>query len=133
MKTFDLYRIYEVMNTLSEKQEELSENSIYVNFLGTCSSYTTMSFESFLEYYSFKIDGNNIIVFNDDSVPYESYSNDDFSYIPIILLSFSTEKLDKWMQIEISLELARQGREKIAEKENIKKQIELLSKRLEKL
>lgn len=130
----DLKRVWEVMNTLSYKQEKLAEEEDkYVELLGHSSNYCQQEFDSFLNYYSFKVDGDNIVVFNDDGVPYEDYDNDDFSYVPICLLSFSAEKLNKWIETEIELQLKKQQREKIAEKENIKRQIEQLNKRLNNL
>ena len=62
----------------------------------------------------------------------EDFSNDDVSSVPLCLLSFSDEKLDSWIETDIGLQLARQEREKDAEKENIKNQIERLQKQLEK-
>ncbi len=127
----DLKRVWEVMNTLSYKQAKLAEEEDkYVELLGHSSNYCQQEFDSFLNYYSFKVDGDNIVVFNDDGVPYEDYDNDDFSYVPICLLSFSAEKLERWVETEIELQLAKQERDKIREKEDIKRQIELLQKRL---
>lgn len=131
MENLNLRRVWEVMNTLSYREAILAEEEDkYVQLLEYNSNYNSMSFESFLEYYSFKIDGEHIVVFNTDPVPYEDYANDDFSRFPSVLLSFSPEKLENWMKIEIELQLAKQEREKIAEKENIKRQIELLTKKL---
>ena len=130
MENLNLRRVWEVCSTLSLKESELQEQSIFISFMGNRSNYYNPTFEDFLNYYSFRIDGDEIIVFNDDGVPYEDYTNDDFSYISTVLLSFSPEKLENWMKIEIELQLAKQEREKIAEKENIKRQIELLTKKL---
>jgi hypothetical protein len=130
----DLKRVWEVMNTLSYRQAILAEEEDkYVELLGHSSNYCQQEFDSFLNYYSFKVDGEHIVVFNTDPIPYEDYDNDDFSYIPSVLLSFSAEKLNKWIETEIELQLKKQQREKIAEKENIKRQIEQLNKRLNNL
>ena len=134
MENLNLRRVWEVMNTLSYREAILAEEEDkYVQLLEYNSNYNSMSFESFLEYYSFKIDGEHIVVFNTDPIPYESWNNDDVSYFPSVLLSFSAERLENWMKIEIELQLAKQEREKIAEKENIKQQIERLNKRLNNL
>ena len=133
MKTLDLEKLWEVCNTLSLKESELQEQSIFISFLGNRSNFCAQTFESFLEYYSFSIEGDDIIVFNDDGIPYESYNNDDFSYVPIRLLSFSAERLENWMKIEIDLQLAKQEREKEQQKENIKSQIERLKTQLNNL
>jgi len=133
MKELNLHRLWEVCNTLSNKQSELSEESIYIYFMGHRSNYSEISFEGFLEYYNFKIESDEIIVFNDDGIPYEDYTNDDFSYIPTVLLSFSAEKLDNWMKIEVDLQLEQQKREKEQQKEGIKSQIERLQTQLNNL
>lgn len=130
MKNLNLYKLWEICNKLSEKQNELSERSIYIHLLGCRSNYYIPTFENFLSYYSFKIEDDNIVIYNNDGVPYETYSNDDFSYIPISLLSFSAEKLEKWIETEVELQIERLEREKLAEKENIKLQIERLTKQL---
>jgi len=111
----DLKRVWEVMNTLSYRQAILAEEEDkYVELLGHSSNYCQQEFDSFLNYYSFKVDGEHIVVFNTDPIPYEDYDNDDFSYIPSVLLSFSAEKLNKWIETEIELQLKKQQREKIA-------------------
>ena len=131
MENLNLRKVWEVMNTLSYRQAILAEQEDkYVQLLGSSSNYCPQEFEGFLNYYSFRIDGDEIIVFNTDPIPYESWNNDDVSYFPSVLLSFSAEKLNKWIETEIELQLAKQEREKIAEKENIKRQIELLTKKL---
>ena len=131
MRNLDLEKLWSVCNKLSNKEQELSERDIYVSLMGHSSNYSEMEFESFMKYYNFGFEDDNIVVFNDDGIPYESYTNQDFSYIPIILLSFDETRLENWTETEIKLELERQEREKVQEKEDIKKQIELLTKKLE--
>jgi len=133
MKILDLEKVWEIMNMLSEKQSELSEENKYVHLLGTKSNYTEMSFESFLEYYSFKFDNDNLIIFNDDGIPWENYTTNDFSEVLTVLLSFSAEKLNNWVETEVILQLEKQERAKMAEKENLKQKIEILQKQLNKL
>jgi hypothetical protein len=132
MKNLNLERLWEICNRLSYEQLKLEEEKdIYVSLLGNSSNYCgDMLFDSFLNYYSFKVDGEHIVVFNTDPIPYESWNNDDVSYFPSVLLSFSDEKLKRWVETEIELQLAKQERDKIQEKEDIKRQIESLQKRL---
>lgn len=118
------------MNLLSGREEELSEQNCYISLLGNNSEYCPQGFESFLDYYSFKVDGERIVIFNTDPIPYESWDNNDFSSFPLFLLSFGDEKLESWIRTEIQLQLEKIEREKIAEKEDIKRQIELLTKKL---
>ena len=131
MKTLDLEKLWEVCNTLSEKQSELAEHDTFISLLGNSSDFSAYSFEQFLEYYSFKIEEDMIIVYNNDGVPYEDYTNNDFSYVPIPVLGFGEKELKNWIDEEIKRQLKQQEEQKIAEKENIKRQIEILQKKLE--
>ena len=120
-------------NTLSLKESELQEQNIFISFLGNRSNFCAQTFESFLEYYSFSIEGDDIIVFNDDGIPYESYNNDDFSYVPAVLLSFGEKELERWIDNEIEKQLAQQKLEKLQQKDYIKSQIERLKTQLNNL
>ena len=131
MKNLDLEKLHYICNKLSNKEQELSERYIYVSLMGHNSNYSEMEFESFMKYYNFGFEDDNIVVFNDDAVSYENYTNQDFSYVPTILLSFDETMLEKYIENEIKLQLEKQEREKVQEKEDIKKQIELLTKKLE--
>lgn len=133
MKTLDLEKLWSVCNTLSNKESDLCEQDIFVHLMGHRSDYGEISFEGFLNYYSFRVDGDDIVVFNDDGVPYESCTNSDFSYIPICLLYFSAEQIDLYMEGEIENQLEKQKRDKLAQKENIKEQIKRLETQLNNL
>ena len=61
----------------------------------------SLEYESFLEWYSFKIIRDSIMVFNDDRVPYENYTWNDFNYIPFYVISMSDEEVEKWVLEEI--------------------------------
>ena len=129
--TLDLKKIWEILNTLSNRQEELGQEYYYVDLLGNSSEYFSRDFESFLEYYSFKIEDNNVVVFNIDRVPYEDYTNNDYSYIPLPVLGFGKEELENYIKQTIDMQLKEQEKQRIAGKENIKRQIEQLQKRLD--
>ena len=131
MKKLDLEKLWSVCNKLSNKEQELSERDIYVSLMGHNSNYSEMEFESFIKYYSFGFEDDNIVVFNDDGIPYESYTNQDFSYIPIILLSFDETMLEKYIENEINEQLKHQEQERLQRKEDLKRKIELLTKKLE--
>lgn len=133
MRELNLYKLWEVCNTLSLKESELQEQSIFISFLGNESNFCAQTFESFLEYYSFSVEDETIIVFNDDGIPYEDYTNDDFSYVPTVLLSFGKKELEKWMDDEIEKQLAKQKLEKLQRKDYIKSQIERLTTQLNNL
>lgn len=130
MKTLNLYRVWEIMNKLITKQNLLE---IYISFFGDSSNYyPTMGFEDFLDYYNFSINEHYLVVFNDDGIPYEDYTNNDFSYIPRQLLNMSDEELDIWMEEEIKRQLLQQDLEKELKREHILEEIKRLQKELEK-
>ena len=130
MKNLDLEKLHYICNKLSNKEQELSERDIYVSLMGHSSNYSEMEFESFMKYYNFGFEDDNIVVFNDDAVSYENYTNQDFSYIPIILLSFDETMLEKYIENEINEQLKHQEQERLQRKEDLKTKIELLQKQL---
>lgn len=133
MKTLNLYKVWKVLNFLNEQEEIYNNKDIYPCFLGTRSSYYIVDFENFLEYYSFKIDVNDIVIFNDDGVPYEDFTNQDFSHISQELLEFDEKELEDWCGRQVKAHIKEVQHMQQNEKENIKNQIEILTKRLEKL
>ncbi len=133
MKTLDLEKIWQVMNKLSQKEAVLSEDNIFVSLLGNRSNYFQISFEGFLEYYSFKIENEVLCIFNNDGIPWENYTNDDFSYVHSVLISFSEKELEQWIDDEIKKQLKEQEVEKLERKDYIKKQIKNLENQLNKL
>ena len=131
MKKLDLEKLHYICNKLSNKEQEFSERYIYVSLMGHNSNYSEMEFESFMKYYNFGFEDDNIVVFNDDKVSYENYTNQDFSYIPIILLSFDETMLEKYIENEINEQLKHQEQERLQRKEDLKTKIELLQKQLD--
>lgn len=121
------------MNFISEQEDVLNEKDIYPYFLGMRSNYYKQDFNSFLDHYSVKINTDYIIVFNDDGVPYEDYTNDDFSYLPKELLDFNEKQLKDWIDKEVDIHLKRVDKNKEEEREYIKSQINILTKKLEQL
>lgn len=131
MKTLNLHRVWEILNKLKQKEYLLEEENIYVYFLSRRSNYYPTDFEHFLDYYSFSLNEYYLVVFNDDGVPYEDYTNQDFNHIPRQIIDMSDEELDIWVEDEIKRQLEEQRKDKEQEKENIKKQIKRLQKQLE--
>lgn len=128
--TLDLKKIWELLNTISQEQCRLEEKGIYIPFLGHRSEYFQNEFENFLEYYSFKIEDDNVVIYNNDGIPYEDYNTDDFSYLPIKLLDSSAVELEKWLKEKTEKELIKQEEEKKSEQERIKLEIERLQRQL---
>lgn len=132
MKELNLYRIWQIVNRLTEEEEKYHIKDLYVCFLGNNSNYFRMDFENFLEHFSFRIDDNHVTVFNDDPIPYEDFTNQEFIYVPKEIINLSDSELEIWLQEEVEKELDRIERDKIAEKERIKADIDRLNKQLER-
>ena len=133
MKELNLYRIWQIITKVSEEQDKMHEKDLYAYLLQSPSYYVSSDFENFLNYFSFKVEKEHIEVFNYDPIPYENYDNDDVFYISKKLLSMTDEELDIWIEEKIQKELDRIERDKIAEKEKIKADIDRLNKQLERL
>lgn len=133
MKNLDLYRIWQIVNILQDRIDELTGQDIFVCLLGHRASYVQSQFENFLDYYSFKVEDTHISVFNDDGVPYENYTNGDFLYIPKELLTMSDEEILFWAEEGTKRQLEQQEKDKQSRKENILLEIERLNKEYNKL
>jgi hypothetical protein len=127
----DLEKIWKLCNYFSDKQCALDEQNCYVQLLGNSSEYFSRDFESFLEYYYFKIEDNYVVVFNNDAVPYENYHNTDYSYIPLSVLGFGEEELENYINKMVEMQLKEQEEFRKINRKELEKQIELLQKRLE--
>ena len=125
----DLKRVYEIMNKLSSKQSEMWEQDKYIYLMGARSEYHDTSFESFLGYYSFKVEDENIVVYNISYID-DNWTTEDYSYVPLNLLNCSEKELNEWIEIAVKKELERIEKEKVYKKEELKRQIEILTKRL---
>ena len=134
MKELNLYKLFEICKKLSYKETKLSEEKdVFVSLLGNSSSFSAYSFECFLNYYSFKIEDACVVVFNNEPVAWEDFSVNDFSYVPSVLLSLGEKDLEKWIEDEVEKQLKQQEEQKSAEKENLKLEIERLTKRYNNL
>lgn len=133
MKTLNLHRIWEILNKVTKRQDELHEKNSYVYLLNSTSYYIESDFENFLNYFSFKIDKECVEIFNYDGIPYENYNNEDIFYVPQKLLQMNDKELNVWIEDKICIELNRIELDKIAEKERLKQQIERLNKQLNDL
>ena len=123
MTELNLYKVWELCNKLSQIE----------SLLGTRSLYYEKNFEDFLEEYSFKIDLNHtrIIIFNDDKIAMEDFSNDDFSYIPIVLLTMTDKEVDAWIDDEVIKMQETEKLRKLQEKESLERRISILKSQLE--
>ena len=133
MEILNLKKLWGVCNALSDKQTEFHEQDIYIYFMGCSSEYSSMSFESFLDYYSFKLFKDEILVFNNDPISWEDYNTNDFSYVPLNLLLGGEKELEEYLKNETEKQLEQIEKDKIALKEKVKKDIEKLQNQLNNL
>lgn len=133
MEQLNLHRIWQIITKVSEEQDKMHEQDLYVYLLNSRSYYVPSDFENFLNYFSFKVEKEYVEVFNYDPVPYENDYNDDIFYMPKKLLTMTDQELDVWVEEKIQKELDRIERDKIAKKERIKAEIDRLNKQLENL
>lgn len=86
MEQLDLKRIWEISKILSN----------YDNL-----GYETIDeYEYFISRYAFKVDSNSVTYFNDDPVPYEDFTEEDFNTFPITLLTSTEEEINTWAENE---------------------------------
>ncbi len=62
---------------------------------------TFLEYEGFLDWFSFKMLKDTIMVYNNGRVPYEDYTWNEFNYIPFSVMNMSDEGVEKWVIEEI--------------------------------
>ena len=143
-ETLDLKRVWEILNLITQKEDELAEiNTFYRLLSGSNENYYIISFEEFITYYSFRYERNSeyhskkeidtLVVYNDDPIPYEDFRNDEFIRIPVKLLTMSDDSINIWIEERIKEFDIKYIIEVEQEKENLQAQIENLQERLNKL
>ena len=91
METINLKRIWEIFQIIDRIDEDGA-----LDF-----SNALFEYEGFLDWFSFKVLTNSIMVFNDDLVPYEDYTWNEFNYIPFSVMNMTDEEVEKWVLEEI--------------------------------
>lgn len=130
IKQLNLYKLWQVIekiNSIQEKEE--------IILLGHKSRYCTMSYETFLNEYSFEIevDMDRIRVFNHTRIDFEDYIFEDDNFVPLHLLSVDTSEIEKWAEEKIKELKQFEEKRKERDKEYILKEIERLTTRLENM
>ena len=122
MENINTKRIWEIFQIIDriDEDEVLDFNN------------ASLEYESFLEWYSFKIIRDSIMVFNDDRVPYEDYTWDDFNYIPFSVMKMSDEEVEKWVLEEIKKKEKEDVEWEQKRKETLLKEIESCKSILER-
>ncbi len=62
---------------------------------------TFLEYEEFLDWFSFKMLKDTIMVYNNDQIPYEDGTWNDFNYIPFSVMKMTDREVEKWVSKEI--------------------------------
>ena len=95
MEIINTKRIWEIFQIIDKIEEENEDVVLKYN---TFNNYT---YEDFLAWWSFKILKDTIMVYNDDQIPYEDDTWNDFNYIPFSVMKMLDEDVEKWVLEEI--------------------------------
>ena len=91
MEVINTKRIWEIFQIIDRIDEDrvLDFNNAFLEY------------EGFLHWYSFKMLKDSIMVYNDDQVPYEDCTWNDFNYIPFSVMKMTDREVEKWVLEEI--------------------------------
>ena len=62
---------------------------------------TSLEYEGFLDWFSFKMLKDTIMVYNNGQIPYEDGTWNDFNYIPFSVMKMTDREVEKWVLEEI--------------------------------
>ena len=122
MEIINLKRIWEIFQIIDRIDEDgtLDFNNAFLEY------------EGFLEWYSFKMLKDSIMVYNDDRIPYEDDTWNDFNYIPFSVISMSDEEVEEWVLEDIKKKeeeyIGREQRRKEALLHEIERNKEILER-----
>lgn len=125
----DLKRLWEITLIICNEIDEAPEEDFYINYT------TQYSFESFLNYFSIKIDiiREEITYYNDDKVPYEDFTYQDFNTLPLSILEFKDEEVKEWLYEKNKERVLREKENRKIEIDRLKRSIEILKEQVKKL
>ena len=125
----DLKRLWEITLIICNEINEAPEEDFYINYT------TQYSFESFLNYFSIKIDiiREEITYYNDDKVPYENFTYQDFNTLPLSILEFKDEEVKEWLYEKNKERVLKEKENKKIEIDRLKRNIEILKEQVKKL
>lgn len=119
INTKRIWEIFQIIDRIDEDEVLDFNNALF-------------EYEGFLDWFSFKVLNNSIMVFNDDRVPYEDTTWNDFNYIPFSVISMSDEEVEKWVLEEIKKKeeeyVGREQRRKEALLHEIERNKEILER-----
>ena len=125
----DLKRLWEITLIICNEIDEAPEEDFYINYT------TQYSFESFLNYFSIKIDiiREEITYYNDDKVPYEDFTYQDFNTLPLSILEFKDEEVKEWLYEKNRQLVLKEKENRKIELDRLKRNIEILKEQVKKL
>ena len=125
----DLKRLWEITLIICNEIDQAPEEDFYINYT------TQYSFESFLNYFSIKIDiiREEITYYNDDKVPYEDFTYQDFNTLPLSILEFKDEEVKEWLYEKNKERVLKEKENRKIEIDRLKRNIEILKEQVKKL
>ena len=122
METIDIKRVWEIFQIIDKIDEDgiLDFNNAFLEY------------EGFLDWYSFKILEDTIMVYNDDQIPYEDDTWNDFNYIPFSVMKMTDREVEKWVSKEIKKKEKEDVEWEQKRKETLLREIESCKSILEK-
>ena len=125
----DLKRLWEITLIICNEIDEAPEEDFYIYYT------TQYSFESFLNYFSIKIDiiRKEITYYNDDKVPYEDFTYQDFNTLPLSILEFKDEEVKEWLYEKNKERVLKEKENRKIEIDRLRRNIEILKEQVKKL
>ena len=125
----DLKRLWEITLVICNEIDKVCDEDFYINY------NTQYSFESFLNYFSIKIDiiRGEITYYNDDKVPYEDFTYRDFNTLPLSILEFTDKEVIEWLYKKNREYILKEKQNKKMEIDRLKRNVEILEEQIKKL
>ena len=125
----DLKRLWEITLVICDEIDKVCDEDFYINY------NTQYSFESFLNYFSIKIDiiREEITYYNDDKVPYEDFTYHDFNTLPLSILEFTDEEVKEWLYEKNKERVLKEKENRKIEIDRLRRNIEILKEQVKKL
>ena len=125
----DLKKLWEVTVVVSTEAHELSEKDIYLDY------NTQYDYETFLGWYSLKIDldRKTVTYYNNDRVPYEDFTYQEYYTLPLELLEMTEKDIIKWVHKKGDEYLEKELLNDKYELERMKRNVEILTEKIKEL
>lgn len=130
MKEINIFRLWQITNIIQEELHKIDEEKdVFVEF------NTINDYDSFLKTYSFKIETEfkKICYYNNDYIPYEDYTYNEYNYLPFEVLEMNDDKVKKYAYGLYEDLLSKEKNDKKLLIKRLKNKLETLQKRLKNL